>query len=194
MIKDSLINVLRTLRQNKTVQIGSVILFVIIGVLIMVSFDLAATQAFLQENRGQAALVSIVIYFLLGFTFIPSSPLTLFLAILIGPIETSLIATIGNTLAALIEYQIGATVGDIFNFEEKMEDLPFDLGELPIASTKLLLVVRLLPLGKRGFSFVCGAYQVPLGKYLWTTFLMYLLNASILAFGGAGLKGLFNIS
>lgn len=147
MIKDSLINVLRTLRQNKTVQNGSVILFVIIGVLIMVSFDLAATQAFLQENRGQAALVSIVIYFLLGFTFIPSSPLTLFLAILIGPIETSLIATIGNTLAALIEYQIGATVGDIFNFEEKMEDLPFDLGELPIASTKLLLVVRLLPLG-----------------------------------------------
>jgi uncharacterized membrane protein YdjX (TVP38/TMEM64 family) len=191
MFKDSLTNIINSLRQNKFIQIGVVILFVVVGVLIMTIFDLAATQAFLQENRGQAALVSIMIYFLLGFTFIPSSPLTLFLAILIGPIETSLIATIGNTLAALIEYQVGATVGDIFNFEEKMEYLPFGLGELPIASTKLLLAARLLPFGKRGFSFVCGAYQVPLNKYLWTTLLMYLLNASILAFGGAGLANLF---
>lgn len=184
-------NIIKSLRQNKLIQIGFVILFVVVGVLIMTSFDLAYTQAFLQENRGQAALVSIVIYFLLGFTFLPSSPLTLFLAILIGPFETSLIATIGNSLAALIEYQIGATAGDIFNFEEKMENLPFGLGELPIASTKLLLAARLLPFGKRGFCLICGAYQVPFGKYLWTTFLMYLLNASVLAFAGSSLAGLF---
>jgi hypothetical protein len=50
---------------------------------------------------------------------------------------------------------------------------------------------RLLPLGKRGFSIVCGAYQVPLGKYLWTSVVMYVINASFLAFGGAGLARLF---
>ena len=40
---------------------------------------------------------------------------------------------------------------------------------------------------KRGFSIVCGAYQVPLDRYLWTSLVMYTINASVLAFTGAGL-------
>jgi uncharacterized membrane protein YdjX (TVP38/TMEM64 family) len=193
MIREPLTHILNTLRHNKAVQIGLVLLFLAVGVLIMISFDLPDAKAFIRAHRGQAALISIVIYFLMGFTFIPASPLTLFLAVFMGPWETVLVATIGNTLAALLEYQIGSTVGDIFNFEAKMQNLPLGLGKLPITSPYLLMAGRLLPLGKRGFSIVCGAYQVPYGKYLWTTVLMYIINAGFIAFTGTGLLRLFQI-
>lgn len=187
MIKDSIANILNTLRHNKALQIALILIILAGGLVIMLSFDFQGAKAFIRANRSQAALISIGIYFLLGFTFIPASPLTLFLAVYMGPIETVAVATLGNTLAALLEYRIGATVGDIFNFETHMEKLPFKLGELPITSPLLLMAGRLLPLGKRGFSIVCGAYRVPLGRYLWTTVLMYIINASVLAFTGAGL-------
>ncbi len=191
MIKDSLTAIIKTLRNNKAIQIGLVILFFAVGAWIMLSFDLPDAQAFIRANRRQAILISIGVYFLLGFTFIPASPLTLFLAVYLGPFETVLIATVGNTLAALLEYQIGVTVGDIFNFEEHMDNLPFGLGELPITSPFLLMAGRLLPLGKRGFSILCGAYHVPIGRYLWTSILMYMINSAIIALGGLGLVKLF---
>lgn len=190
MIKDSIVNIVKSLRNNKAVQIALVLLMAVAFVVIMVNFDLPGAKGFIRAHRRQAALISIGIYFLLGFTFVPASPLTLFLAVFIGPLETVAVAAVGNTLAALLEYQIGATVGDIFNFEAHMDNLPFRLGELPITSPLLLMAGRLLPLGKRGFSIVGSAYQVPLGKYLWTTVLMYIVNASFLAFGGAGLARL----
>ena len=190
MIKDSIVNIIKSLRHNKAVQIALVLLMAVAFVVIMVNFDLPGAKDFIRAHRRQAALISIGIYFLLGFTFVPASPLTLFLAVFMGPLETVAVAAVGNTLAALLEYQIGATVGDIFNFEAHMDNRPVRLGELPITSPLLLMAGRLLPLGKRGFSIVCGAYQVPLGKYLWTTVLMYIVNASFLAFGGAGLARL----
>jgi uncharacterized membrane protein YdjX (TVP38/TMEM64 family) len=187
MIQEPLTHFLKTLRDNKAIQIGLILLFLAIAVFIMVNFDLADAQNFIRANRGQAALISTAIYFLLGFTFIPASPLTLFLAVFMGPWETVLVATIGNTLAALLEYQIGSTVGDIFDFETQKQKLPLGLGDLPFTSPYLLMAGRLLPLGKRGFSIVCGAYQVPYGKYLWTTVLMYIINAAFIAFTSAGL-------
>lgn len=191
MNKDSITSILKTLRHNKAVQISLILIILAASMVIMLSFDFQEAKTFIRANRSQAALISIAIYFLLGFTFIPASPLTLFLAVFMGPVETVVIATLGNTLAALLEYQIGATVGDIFNFEAHMDQLPFRLGELPITSPLLLMAGRLLPLGKRGFSIVCGTYQVPMGRYLWTTVLMYIINASVLALAGAGLVKLF---
>jgi uncharacterized membrane protein YdjX (TVP38/TMEM64 family) len=191
MIRDSFTHILKTLRDNKTIQIGLILLFLAVTVFIMINFDLPDAQNYIRANRGQAALISVAIYFLLGFTFIPASPLTLFLAVFMGPWETVLVATIGNTLAALLEYQIGRTAGDIFDFETQKQKLPLGLGDLPITSPYLLMAGRLLPLGKRGFSIVCGAYQVPYGKYLWTTGLMYVITAALIAFPGAGLLRLF---
>jgi uncharacterized membrane protein YdjX (TVP38/TMEM64 family) len=191
MIRNSFTHILKTLRQSKAIQFGLVALFLGVGVFIMVYFDLSDAKVFIRAHRGQAVLISIVVYFLLGFTFIPTSPLTLFLAVFMGPWETVLVATLGNTIAALIEYQIGNTLGDIFDFEENVQNLPLGLGKLPMTSPHLLLAGRLLPIGKRGFSIVCGAYQVPLGKYLWTTVLMYIINASLIAFTSAGLLRFF---
>ena len=187
MIRDSFTHILKTLRQNKTIQIVLIILFVAVGVFIMVNFNFSEAKAFLRAHRGQAAIIGVGIYLLLGFTFIPASPLTLFLAVFMGPWETVFIAASGNTLAAMLEYQIGFTMGDVFNIETHVHKLPLGLAELPITSPYLLMAGRLLPLGKQGFSIVCGAYQVPLGKYLWTSVVMFIFNASVLAFTGAGL-------
>ncbi|MFU8827283.1 MAG: TVP38/TMEM64 family protein [Brevefilum sp.] len=187
MIKDKLANILYKLRHNKAYQITLILLIIAAGVFIILTFDLNQAQAFIRAHRQQAVFISIGVYLLLGFTFIPASPLTLFLAVFLGPIETVVVATVGNTLAALLEYQIGVTVGDIFNIQERMKRLPFRLGELPINSPYVLLVGRVTPFGKQPFSIVCGAYQVPLGKYLWTSAVMFFFNAAVLAFSGAGL-------
>jgi len=167
-----------------------IILFIAVGVFVMVNFNFTEAKAFIRAHRGQAAIIGVGIYLLLGFTLIPASPLTLFLAVYLGPWETVIIAATGNTLAAILEYQIGQTMGDVFNFEANIQKLPFGLADLPMTSPFLLLAGRLLPLGKQGFSFVCGAYHVPFSKYLWTSIVMYILTAAVLAFTGAGLMNL----
>ncbi len=191
MSKKEILRRIKKIGENKAVRVGMVVLSVLIVVLISVYFDLTEAQAFIRANRPQAALISIGIYFLLGFTFLPASPLTLFLSVFMGPWNAVAIAVIGNTLAALLEYQIGYTMGDLVDFEDKKKRLPLGLDELPITSPLLLMAGRMLPLGKRAFSVVCGAYQVPIGKYIWTTVLMYVIDATFVAFIGAGIVRLF---
>lgn len=167
-----------------------VVLFVLIiaaAVYVSRNFRLADIQAFIQENRRQTILISLLIYISFGLTFLPSIPLTLFIAVLIGPLQAAIVATVGNTLAALLEYQVGKTIGDVVDFEGIKSKLPLGLGKLPIQSPYFLLAARTIPAGTRGFSVVCGAYQVPIVSYLWTTSTMYFLSSLFLAYGGAEL-------
>jgi len=150
-----------------------------------VNFD--EIKPFIRQNQSQALLISLVIYILFGFTFIPSVPLTLFTAILIGPLEAAVIAALGNTVAAVFEYQIGKTVGDVVAFEDFKEKLPFGLDKLPVDSPLFMLGARSIPAGSRAFSVVCGAYQVPMPTYIWTTSLMYFVTSVFLAYGGSKL-------
>jgi uncharacterized membrane protein YdjX (TVP38/TMEM64 family) len=191
MLMDSVTNFIKTLRHNKTFQIIMVVLVLAAGAVLMINFNFSVATAFLRANRSQAILIGIGIYFLLGFTLIPTAPLTLSLAVLLGPWEAVLTAATGNSLAAVGEYYVGVIFGDIFDFEEKKHKLPFGLADLPITSPYVLMAGRLLPLGKQGFSIVCGAYRVSMGKYLWTSIVMYTLNAAFLAFTGMGLVRLF---
>lgn len=191
MLNERVVKTLKSIKDNRTIQIVLLVLVAAAAVFLILNLDLPAAQAFIRANRRQATLIGIGIYFLLGFTFIPASPLTLFLAYLLGPLHAVLIAVVGNSLAALLEYQIGQTVGDVFNFEEKKSRLPLGLGKLPITSPLLLMAGRLLPIGKRGFSIVCGAYHVPILRYAWTTVVMYIINASFIAYVGTGLLTLF---
>ncbi len=157
---------------------------VILGVVITVFFRFENFQAFVTDNPQATLIVSLMIYAALGMTFIPTSPITLFLAVLIGPLQAALVATLGNTLAAIVEYKIGQTLGDILNFEEKKRKLPFSLGRLPIDSPYVLLFGRLVPGGVRGLSYIAGAYQVPMKLYLVTTIIMSMFSALVIAFGG----------
>lgn len=163
------------------------LLILVIAIWGSFKFDFEEIKPFIRQNQGQAILISLVIYVLFGFTFLPSVPLTLFTAVLIGPFQAAVVAALGNTIAALFEYQIGKTVGDVFAFEEIKKKLPFGLNELPVDSPLFLLGARSIPAGSRAFSVVCGAYQVPMPTYLWTTSVMYFVTSAFLAYGGSKL-------
>lgn len=164
--------------------------FLALTIVITLQFDFADIKLFLRENKNHAIIISLLIYVLFGLTFIPSIPLTLFIAVLLGPAQAALIAAVGNTGAAFCEYHIGKSIGNVIAFKHLKERLPFGLSKLPIHSPLFLLAVRSIPAGTRSFSLVCGAYQVPMPVYLWTTFAMYLTTSVFLSFGGAKLISL----
>jgi uncharacterized membrane protein YdjX (TVP38/TMEM64 family) len=170
--------------KNKKFKISIMVGVLLIGLIISISFNFEDFQKYVTENVSITLVISLLIYTMLGLTFIPTSPITLFLALLIGPLHAALLATLGNTLSALVEYKVGETLGDIINFEERKNNLPLNLGKLPIHSPYVLLFGRLIPGGVRGLSYVAGAYQVPMKLYLPTTISMALLSAFFIAFGG----------
>lgn len=161
------------------------------AVYISLNYTMADIQDYIQANPRQTILISLVIYVSFGLTFLPSIPLTLFIAVLIGPLQAAIVATVGNTIAAMLEYQVGKTIGDVVDFESMKAKLPFGLGKLPIKSPYFLLAARIIPAGTRGFSIVCGAYQVPLIPYAWTTFTMFFISSLVLAFGSLQVFKLF---
>jgi uncharacterized membrane protein YdjX (TVP38/TMEM64 family) len=177
---------------NKTNAVKLIALFVVLAIAVWGSMklDFKDVKVFIEQNQSQAILISLLVYILFGFTFLPSIPLTLFIAALIGPLQAALVAALGNTIAALFEYQIGKTVGDVVAFEDFKSTLPMGLDKLPVDSPLFLLGARSIPAGTRAFSMVCGAYQVHMPTYLWTTSLMYFLSSVILTFGGVKLINL----
>ena len=101
-------------------------------------------------------------------------------------------ATLGNLLAALVEYYIGRRIGDVANFERQRQKLPFGLGKSPVKSVVFLIVARFLPgYGAKFISVISGIYKVPLWRYTWTTVISTLIGAAVIAFGGFGLLNLF---
>jgi len=177
---------------NQTNAVKLIALFAFLAIAIWGSLKLGFDDIkfFIEQNQSQAILITLLVYILFGFTFLPSIPLTLFIAALIGPLQAALVAALGNTIAALFEYQIGKTVGDVVAFEDFKSSLPLGLDKLPVDSPLFMLGARSIPAGSRAFSVVCGAYQVHMPTYLWTTSLMYFVSSVILTFGGVKLIAL----
>jgi uncharacterized membrane protein YdjX (TVP38/TMEM64 family) len=172
---------------HNIVRVILIIVIISMAIFISINYTIVDVYTYLQENPKQTIAISLLIYISFGLTFLPSIPLTLFIAVLIGPLQAAIVATVGNTIAALLEYQVGKTIGDAVDFEGIKSKLPFGLGKLPIHSPYFLLAARSIPAGTRGFSMVCGAYQVPMISYLWTTSTMYFFSSLFLAYGGAEL-------
>ena len=147
-------------------------------------FDMNYVEEFILKKPQLSILISFVIYFLTGFTFIPSSPLTIFMSMLSGPIVSITIAVVANTLSALVQYYLGTTLESVHDFEKVRDKMPAFLQKLPINSPLFLLVGRVIPGGMRGLSIICGFHHVQFSTYLWTTTVMYLLNSIVIVFGG----------
>jgi len=173
--------------------IRALLITIIIGLAVIVSinYSMADIQNYIKQYPSYTILISLGVYVSFGLTFLPSIPLTLFIAVLIGPLQAIIVATVGNTIAALLEYQVGKTIGDVFDFEKIKAKLPFGLAKLPIKSPYFLLAARTIPAGTRGFSVVCGAYHVPLLSYTWTTFTMYLISSIVLVYGSVFILNFF---
>jgi uncharacterized membrane protein YdjX (TVP38/TMEM64 family) len=172
-------------RWNKYGKLTLLALFFVIVIIVSENFDLAELRELIAQNPDLIFLISFAAIFITGLTLvIPTAPVTLFIAVLIGPLPAIVISILGNMITALVHYQLGKQIGDVVNFEEKKAKLPFKLGKLPVNSPLFLLIGRGLPGGPKGFSFVCGAYGVPLFLYVWTTFVTEFIGSVLIAFGG----------
>ncbi len=172
--------------------------------IILISFGLAImmvvyvarhqqmVKAFIRSLGLAGPLAIVVLYAMLGASPVPADPLTLINGAVFGPLLGGLIAWIGTTLAALVEYYIGTRIGDAADFEEKRKDLPLGLGDMPVDSVWFLLGGRMLTsAGSKAVSFLSGIYSVSLWRYTWTTAASTLLGALLFALGGFGLLKLF---
>ena len=105
-----------------------------------------------------------------------------------GPLFAILLATLGNTLAAIVEYFVGNDIKDLIDFEEKKKKLPFHLGQLPINSPVFLVLARMLPgYGAKFVSIACGVYHVPMITHVWTVAVSNLIGAALVTLWGTGL-------
>ncbi len=172
--------------RKKWRSILSITLAVLGGILIVSILKVESFQVILKTYEKFWLLICATIYPLLGLTFLPSEPLTLVIVAWKGPIIATVLATLGNTMAAVVEYYFGGSIGDLANFEKAKEKLPFGLGKLPFNSPKFLFIARLIPgFGAKFTSLYCGMLKVPMFDYLWTSMVPQLLGSSLLAFGGS---------
>lgn len=149
-------------------------------------------QGFIKKSGPYAFLISVIIYGVLGASPVPSEPLTALLSGLFKPWQAMLVATLGNSLAALVEYFLGGRLGNIANFEEKRQKLPFKLGQFPVDSPVFLIFGRMIPgIGPKLISLMSGIYRVPFWRYLWTTMVTNLAGAALIAYGAFGFIHLF---
>jgi uncharacterized membrane protein YdjX (TVP38/TMEM64 family) len=166
--------------------------FFILAVVIALNFNAAEIEALLQKHEKTGLFICFMMYPILGLTLIPSEPVTLLVLAWKGPIFALAMATVGNTLAAYVEFYIGGSLGDLANFEQRKHKLPFNLGRLPINSAAFLFFARMIPgFGPKFVSIAGGMYRVSRFTYLWTTLAANLLGASLITLGGTGIFALF---
>jgi uncharacterized membrane protein YdjX (TVP38/TMEM64 family) len=178
--------------QSISVLIFSVLIMVLVGVFF--AFDLSKIKTFISQAGAWGVIISIIFYALMGMTLIPSEPFTLFIGALFGPVYATLIAGVGNTLSALVEYYIGTHIGSATNFIEKKDKLPFGLGKLKVESPLFLIAARMIPgYGSKVVSVLAGVYKVPIWRYVWTTAITIFVGSAVFAFGGFGIGKLVKI-
>lgn len=177
-------------RQNwkKWIKYLPFVLIVLLAVYFAVIFDLDEFKAFIARHERFSLAICLVTYVFLGLTLIPSEPVTILVLAWKGPFVAILLAMVGNTLAAMVEFYIGGGIGDITDFEKKKAKLPFHLDRIPINSPLFMLLGRMIPgFGPKFVSIMGGVYKVPMLTYLWTALLANLLGAGVIVAGGVGI-------
>ncbi len=155
-------------------------------------FNIALLKGILDRYDKFGFAICILSYVVLSVTVIPSDPITLLVIAWKGPMVAVVLATIGNTLAAMVEFYVGKSIGDVADFEEKKASLPFHLGQMPVNSPMCLIFARLLTsYGSKLVSLAAGIYHVPMVTYLWTTLVANLIGTIVTVAGGYGLINLF---
>lgn len=147
------------------------------------------------KNAGIAGpLVAIALYGILAPTPIATDPITIVCGAMYGPVYGTLIAWVGNNLAAMVEYYIGKHISQNTDFEDKRKKLPLGLGKLPIDSVLVLTFGRMIPFyGSKIISLLAGIYGVSIRRYLWTSALVNFTGAVMMAYGGFKLMDVFKM-
>jgi uncharacterized membrane protein YdjX (TVP38/TMEM64 family) len=172
----------------KLLKYAPLVIIVVGAIILALNFNISQLNYLLEKYERFGICICLFAYIFLGITVIPSEPVSILVLAWKGPVVAILLATIGNTLAAIVEFFIGGGIGDLTDFEKKKEKLPFHLGKLPINSPAFLLLARMLPgFGPKFVSIASGIYQVPMITYLWTTIVANMIGAAAIVLGGSGL-------
>jgi len=170
-------------------------ILILIGVIYVLSKHTHSIETLLFEAGPWAPFVAILLYPLLAPTPITTDPITIIVGVIYGPLLGVLIAWIGNTLSALVEYYLGIKIEKSTNFKEYKGKLPFGLGKLPVNSVGFLIFGRMIPgYGSKIISLLAGIYRVPIKRYLWATAITNFLGSILLSYGGFGLIKVIKIS
>jgi len=181
-------------RRASAIRILVISLLAVAIVVLLLLKDLKAIQAFISDNGAMGLGVGVLVYGLLGATLVPTEPLTILIGAAFNPLIATIAASLGNLLAALIEYYLGNKISNAANFMKMREKLPFGLGKMPMTSPIFLIFGRMVPgYGPKLVSVLGGMYHVPLGLYLWTTAIPTVLGAALFAYGGFGILQLFHL-
>ena len=179
---------------NKSLFFLMITLLILLTLTLFVSKQIDALGKFIYDCGWLGLGVSILLYGVLGASPIPSEPFTILVTSIFGPVKAAVVATLGNLLAALVEFYVGCKMGDVTHFETRKATLPLGLNKLPADSPLFLILARMLPgFGPKCVSVISGVYHVPLWRYLWTTFISTLIGAVVVAFGGYKLLSLFGL-
>jgi uncharacterized membrane protein YdjX (TVP38/TMEM64 family) len=169
-----------------------VTMIAVAGAVFLILRDMTAVQKFITENGALGIVAAVIVYGILGATLVPSEPLTILIGAVFNPLVATIAASLGNILAALVEYYLGQKLSNAASFADKREKLPFGLGKLPVTSPLFLIFGRMVPgYGPKLVSVLGGMYHVPLARYLWTTAIPTVVGAAIFAYGGFGILHLF---
>ncbi|HVP21017.1 MAG TPA: hypothetical protein VMS73_04065 [Anaerolineaceae bacterium] len=68
-------------------------------------------------------IVCLAAFVLLNITPVPCDPITLLVIAWKGPVAAIILSTVGDTLSGFVDYYIGASVGDVTDFEQKKAKL-----------------------------------------------------------------------
>lgn len=178
-------------KKSQPIRVLVISLLILIILVFFISRDMDKIRAFIAGSGWVGLVVSIALYGLLGASPIPSEPLTILLSTIFGPFNATLVAGLGNLLAAVIEYYLGAKIGDAADFKTRREKLPFGLGKVSVDSPVFLIAARMMPgYGPKLVSVIGGVYRVPIWRYIWTAAIPTFLGAAIFAYGGFGLFSL----
>ncbi len=162
---------------------------VVIG--LIVAFDFEKIKTYISQAGIWGIFVAILVYGLLGFTVVPSEPLTVLIGAMFGPWVATLASLAGNTLSSIAEYSVGRRIGSATDFMEKKEKLPFGLGKLNPNSLAFLLFARAIPgFGGKTVSIISGVYKINFWRFLWTAFVALIIGSVAFAYGGFGLEKL----
>ncbi len=163
------------------------------GVAYLLVNDMTRIRNFISDNGALGLGAAILIYGILGATLVPTEPLTVLIGAAFNPLIATIAASLGNILAAFIEYYLGQKISNASNFMKMRERLPMGLGKLPMSSPIFLIFGRMVPgYGPKLVSLLSGMYHIPLWLYLWTTAIPTILGAAIFAYGGFSILHLFH--
>lgn len=146
-------------------------------------------EMIIRQSGLFAPFVTILLYAVLAPSPISVDPITAVLGILFGPFWGVVIGWMGNNVGAFVEYFVGKKIGKTKKIISIRKKLPYGLNKLPMSNPYVLTFGRAVPgYGGKVINLMAGIYNVKFKTFLWTTLLINLAGAILLALGGLGVE------